>query len=159
MCTALGILWLLWHGLRTVFGTFGGGFMGIASLAGCLSVRCPRIWTFGPMLPTSAGGLTWATRLFQARPPLPATVSSALPGSPQAGPSCLETIQRFTRAAGFSLEVAAQASLARRPSSRSNYQLKWSVYWPWCRSQGCSISRPSLSKVADFLWWLLCSRS
>ena len=88
------------------------------------------------------------------RPPLPASVSSTLPGSPQAGPSCLETIQRFTRAAGFSSAVAAQASLARRPSSRSNYQLKWSVYRSWCRSQGHSISRPSLSKVADFLWWL-----
>ena len=58
-----------------------------------------------------------------ARPPLPATVSSALPGSPQAGPSCLETIQRFTMAAGFSSVVAAQASLALRPSSLSSYQL------------------------------------
>ena len=89
-----------------------------------------------------------------SRPPLPASVSSTLPGSPQAGPSCLETVQRFTRVAGFSSEVAAQASLARRPSSRSNYQLKWSVYRSWCHSQGHSISWPSLSKVADFLWWL-----
>ena len=89
-----------------------------------------------------------------ARLPLPATVSSALPGSPQAVPLCLETIQRFTRAVGFSSVVAAQASLARRPSSRSNYQLKWSVYRSWCRFQGHFISRPSLSKVADFLWWL-----
>ena len=88
------------------------------------------------------------------RPPLPASVSSTLPRSPQAGPSCLETVQQFTRTAGFSSAVAAQASLACRPSSRSNYQLKWSVYRSWCRSQGHSISRPSLSKVADFLWWL-----
>ena len=78
------------------------------------------------------------------RPPLPALVSSTLPRSPQAGPSCLETVQRFTRVAGFSSAVAAQASLACRPSSRSNYQLKWSVYRSWCRSQGHSISRPSL---------------
>ena len=88
------------------------------------------------------------------RPPLPASVSSPLPGSPQAGPSCLETVQRLSRAAGFSSAVAAQASLARRPSSRSIYQLKWSVYRSWCRSQGHSISRPSFSKVADSLWWL-----
>ena len=88
------------------------------------------------------------------RPLLLASVSSTLPGSPQAGPSCLEAVQRFTRAAGISSAVAAQASLAGRPSSRSNYQLKWSVYRSWCHSQGCSISRPSLSKVADFLWWL-----
>ena len=88
------------------------------------------------------------------RPPLPASVSSPLPESPQAGPLCLETVQRLTRAAGFSSAVAAQASLARRPSSRSTYQLKWSVYWSGCRSQGHSISRPSLSRVADSLWWL-----
>ena len=31
-----------------------------------------------------------------------------------------------------------------------SYQLKWSVYW----SHGHSTSRPTLSKVADFLWWL-----
>ena len=98
--------------------------------------------------PTVVGGSSSGSSC-STRPPLPATVSSALPGSPQAVPSCLETIQRFTRAAGFSSVVAAQASL-----SRSNYQLKWSVYRSWCRSQGHSISRPSLSKVVDFLWWL-----
>ena len=27
------------------------------------------------------------------------------------------------------------------------------VYRSWCRCQGHSISRPSISKVADFLWW------
>ena len=90
--------------------------------------------------PTVVGGSS-SDSSGSTRPPLPATVLSALPGSPQAGPSCLETVQRFTRAAGFSLAVAAQASLARRPSSRSNYQLKWLVY-------------RSFSKVADFLWWL-----
>ena len=55
--TALGIGWILrlrCQGLRTVFGTFGGGFAGIASLAVSLSFRCPQIWTFGPTLPTSA---------------------------------------------------------------------------------------------------------
>ena len=102
--------------------------------------------------PTVVGGSS-SDSSYSTRPLL-ATVSSALPRSPQAGPSCLETIQRFTRAAGFSSAVAAQASLARRPSSRSNYQLKWSVYRSWCCSQGHSISRPSLSKVVDFLWWL-----
>ena len=102
-----------------------------------------------PVVGGSSGGSSQP-----ARPPLPAMVSSALLGSPRAGPSCLETVQRFTRVAGFSSAVAAQASLARQPSSRSNYQLKWSVYRSWCRSRGHSISRPSLSKVADFLWWL-----
>ena len=51
-----------------------------------------------------------------------------------------------------------QASLARRPSSRANYQHKWAVYRSWCRSQGNLVSRPSLSKVADFLCWLQSAR-
>ena len=93
-----------------------------------------------------------------SRPTVPASVSSALPGSPQATASCLETLPRFTRVAGFSSAVASQASLARRPSSRTNYQLKWSVYRSWCRSHGHSVSRPTLSKVADFLCWLKSSQ-
>ena len=56
--------------------------------------------------------------------PAPASVSLPLPGSPKASASCLETLRRFTRAAGFSSAVAAQASLSRRPSSRKAYQLK-----------------------------------
>ena len=84
----------------------GGALLASASL-----VRGPP-----PVVSGSSGGSSQP-----ARHPLPTTVSSALPGSPQAGPSCLETVQRFTRAASFSSAVAAQASLARRPSSRSNY--------------------------------------
>ena len=93
-----------------------------------------------------------------SRPPAPALVSLLLPGSPQATPSCLETLRRFTRAAGFSSSVASQASLSRRPSSRKAYQLKWQVYRSWCHSHGHSVSRPSLSKVADFLCWLRSSK-
>ena len=89
-----------------------------------------------------------------SRPPAPASVSQPLPGSPWASPSCLETLRRFTRAAGFSSSVASQASLSRRPSSHKAYQLKWQVYHAWCHSHGHSVSRPSLSKVADFLCWL-----
>ena len=89
-----------------------------------------------------------------SRPPAPASVSQPLPGSPQASPSCLETLRRFMRAAGFSSTVASRASLSRRPSSRKAYQLKWQVYRVWCHSHGHSVSRPTLSKVAEFLCWL-----
>ena len=89
-----------------------------------------------------------------SRPPAPASVSRPLPGSPQASFSCLETLRCFTRAAGFSSAVASQASLSRRPSSRKAYQLKWQVYRTWCHSHGHSVSRPTLSKVAEFLCWL-----
>ena len=94
-----------------------------------------------------------------SRPPAPASVSLPLPGSPQVSPSCLETLRRFTRAAGFSSSVASQASLLRRPSSRTAYQFKWQVYRAWCHSHGHSVSRPSLAKVADFLCWLRSSKN
>ena len=31
---------------------------------------------------------------------------------------------------------------------------KKKIYRQWCRSEGHSISHPSLSKIADFLFWL-----
>ena len=64
--------------------------------------------------------------------------------------SCLVTIKRFPRAGGFSRRVVQQVSLARRPSSRAGYQSKWLVFRQWCRSEGHSISHPSLPMIADF---------
>ena len=93
-----------------------------------------------------------------SRPPALASVSSSLPGSPSAQASCLETLQRFTRTAGFSSAVAEQSSLARRHSSRAVYQVRWSIYRSWCRERGHSVSRPTLAKVADFLYWLRFTR-
>ena len=91
-------------------------------------------------------------------PPASAPLPSVSSRGVQAVASCLETIQRFTRAGGFSKHVVHQVSLARRPSSRGGYQAKWLVYRRWCRSEGHSISWPSLSKIADFLFWLRRSR-
>ena len=34
------------------------------------------------------------------------------------------------------------------------YQVRWSVYRSWCHDNGHSVSRPTLAKVADFLYWL-----
>ena len=93
-----------------------------------------------------------------SRPPALASVSSSLPGSPSAQASCLATLQRFTRAAGFSSAVAEQSSLARRPSSLAVYQVRWSIYRSWCHDNGHSVSRPTLAKVADFLYWLRYTR-
>ena len=92
-----------------------------------------------------------------SRPPALASVSSSLPGSPSAQASCLATLQRFTRAAGFST-VAEQSSLARRPSSRAVYQVRWSIYRSWYHEHGHSVSCPTLAKVDDFLYWLQCTR-
>ena len=82
--------------------------------------------------------------------PLPSVPS----GAPFASTSCLETIQRFARHEGFSRRVAEQISFARRRSTRLVYQAKWDKYRKWCRDKGCSISRPTIAKVADFLLFL-----
>ena len=84
------------------------------------------------------------------RPSASAPLPPVSSGSVQAVSSCLVTIKRFTRAGGFSRRVAQQVSLARRPSSRVGYQSKWLVFRQWCRSEGHSISHPSLPKIADF---------
>ena len=91
-------------------------------------------------------------------PPALASLSSSLPGSPSAQASCLATLKRFIRAAGFSSAVAEQSLLARRPSSRAIYQVRWSIYHWWCHDNGHSVSRPTLAKVADFLYWLRFTR-
>ena len=88
----------------------------------------------------------------------PASLSLAASGSVKASSSCMETIQRFVKAGGFSRHVAKQTALARKPSSRAGYQAKWLVYRRWCTTEGHSISRPSLPKIADFLFWLRRSR-
>ena len=72
--------------------------------------------------------------------------------------SFIHSFQRFTRAAGFSSAVTEQSSLALRRSSRAVYQVRWSIYRSWCREQGHSVSRPTLAKVADFLYFLRFTR-
>ena len=127
----------------------GDGAHSSGSILGSASVVCRS--------PPAVAGPSCSSA-FQARPPAPASVSASLPGSPSAQTSCLETLQRFTRAAGFSSAVAIQSSLARRPSSRAIYQHRWSVYRSWCRERGHSVSRPTLAKIADFLYWLRSTR-
>ena len=77
----------------------------------------------------------------------------------QAVSSWLETIQRYARAEWFLVQVTAQVGYARRRSLRTNYQIKWSIYRKWCRSEGHSISSPSLPKIVDFLFWLRRSKN
>ena len=124
-----------------------------AHLGGSPLGSAPLVFGPGPAVAGSSSGPT-----VPSRPPALASVSSSLPGSPLAQASCLATLQRYTRAAGFSSAVAEQSSLARRPSSRAVYQARWSVYRDWCHSNGHSISRPTLAKVADFLYWLRYTR-
>ena len=71
-----------------------------------------------------------------------------------ASSSCVETLQRFAPAAGFSSRVAQQLGRSRRSSSLTVYQSKWAVYRCWCRDKGHSSSSPSIPKIAEFLPWL-----
>ena len=87
-------------------------------------------------------------------PSASAPFSSASSGGVRAVASCLETIQRFAQAKGFTKHVAKQSALARCSSSRAGYQARWSIYRQWCHGKGHSVSRPSLHKIADFLFWL-----
>ena len=70
-----------------------------------------------------------------------ASFSSSSSRDIQAVPSCVETLQRFAKSQGFSTHVTKQIGFA---SSRAGYQSKWTVFRHWCRSEGHSISRPSL---------------
>ena len=113
----------------------------------------PLVLGPGPAFAGSSSVPTVPSRLLAL-----ASVSSSLPGSPSAQASCLATLQRFTGSAGFSSAVAEQSSLARRPSSRAVYQVRWSIYRGWCHSNGHSVSSPTLAKVAAFLYWLRYTR-
>ena len=97
----------------------------------------------------SGGGRSSGSSSVQ-RPSSPTPLPPLPSGGVQAVASCLETIQRFARARGFSKHVAQQVALASRPSLRAGYQTRWLVYRRWCRAEGHSISGPSLAKIADF---------
>ena len=73
---------------------------------------------------------------------------------PRASADCLAYLQRSAYHSGFSSAVARQLTPCRRRSTRLNYQAKWAVYRAWCHRHGHSVSRPSVSKVADFLLYL-----
>ena len=83
-----------------------------------------------------------------------ATFSSLPSEPPHAAADCISYIKQSSRHFGFSLGVARQLANCRLLSTRMNYQAKWTVYRTWCHPHGHSMSRPSVSKVADFLLYL-----
>ena len=133
------IRWLSSASSREAPGLHGDGTHSCGSPLG----SAPLVFGPGPALAGSSSDPT-----VPSRPPVLDSVSSSLPGSPSAQASCLATLQRFPRAAGFSA-IAEQSSLARRPSSRAVYQVRWSIYHGWCQSNGHSVSNPTLAMVAD----------
>ena len=78
-----------------------------------------------------------------------------LPPEPtRASADCVSYLQRFACHAGFSAAVARQLTNCQRRSTRVNYQAKWAIYRAWCHRHGHSVSRPTVSEVADFLFYL-----
>ena len=134
------IRWLSSAYSREAPGLHGDGTHSCGSPLG----SAPLVFGPGPALAGSSSDPT-----VPSRPPALASVSSSLPGSPSAQASCLATLQRFPRAAGFYSAVAEQSSLARRPSSRAVYQVRWSIYRGCCLSIGHSVSNSTLAMVAD----------
>ena len=67
-----------------------------------------------------------------------APLSSSSSGGVRAVASCLETIQLFALALGFSkhVPVAKQSALAHRSSSRADYQARWFIFRQWHHSHG-----------------------
>ena len=101
-----------------------GAHVGGSALASATLVSRP---------PSPVAGLSGGSSS-TSRPPAPASISQSLPGSPQAAPSCLETLRRFTRAASFSSAVASHTSLSRRPSQVANLQILVPLSWSLCLS-------------------------
>ena len=87
-------------------------------------------------------------------PAPPATFPPFSSEPPRASHDWVSYCQRTARHLGFSSAVACQLAYCRRSSTHVNYQACWMAYRVWCRRQGHSISRPSISKIADFLLYL-----
>ena len=85
----------------------------------------------------------------------PSTAHPSFPSQPpRARSNWLLHCERSACHFGFSSRMARQLSFCRRSLTLVNYQAKWTTYCSWCHSHGHSISRPSISKVADFLLYL-----
>ena len=150
-----------WDGLRAyAFPPFSGVGEGPA-ISGAGAHLGGSVLASAPVVPGSSGAsgrgsFLPATKKGSAQT---APLLSLSPEPPRASADCLAYIQRSARHSGFSSAVARQLTLCRRRSTRVNYQAKWAVYRTWCHRHGHSVSRPSVSKIADFLLYLRCSLS
>ena len=108
------------------------------------------------VVPGPLGALGRGTSPFTSAqgPSVPATLPPLPSEPPSARSDWVSHCQQAARHFGFSSQVACQLTFCRRPSTRLNYQSKWNAYRAWCRSQGHSVLRPSIPKVADFLLYL-----
>ena len=55
---------------------------------------------------------------------------------------------------GFSAEVAERIAAPQRPSTRTVYKAKWSLFEKWCRENSVDFSTPSVKQISDFFMYL-----
>ena len=157
----------------------GGGGCSDPILGSSSGLRLPSVQPYpegalqGPRLPQSgadsSGSVLATPALVSGSPrpasggPGPSSTSGSAPSAPlppvsreppRAGADWVMHCKRSSRHFGFSERVARQLASSRHPSTRLNYQSKWSTYRAWCHSHGHSVSRPTVPKVADFLLYL-----
>ncbi|XP_068230926.1 uncharacterized protein [Palaemon carinicauda] len=92
-------------------------------------------------------------------PSTSASRKEGTPKPPRSSSDCLQTIERLSRARGFSKEAARAIARARRTSTLRVYQSKWEVFRSWCKANAVSSTSTSVTQIADFLLHLRNVRS
>ena len=70
---------------------------------------------------------------------------------PRAEPSRVATLKRHYRKSGFSGRAARVLSGVLRESSSRLYQLRWKIFYGWCRGRSVAPVNASVPVVVDFL--------
>ena len=99
----------------------------------------------------------------QSDPSVPAqrtkrSISTIQPGPTQepvkSEAACLAPGASAIKEQGFSKEVAARIEAPQRGSTRSVYEVKWTIFTKWCLSNQVDFNAPPLKTIADFLLYL-----
>ena len=130
----------------------------LSKVRGSHNLELTLVAPFWPLRPWFADLLDLLVEVPVLLPPSGPAPSAPLPPvsrePPRAGADWISRCQRSARHFGFSAGVARQLAFSGRPSTRLNYQSKWSTYRAWCHSHGHSVSCPTVPKIADFLLYL-----
>ena len=106
------------------------------------------------VVPGSSGVSIGTSSHSSSRPFTSTAFSSVSSSAPRATASRVETVDRFAREVGVSRQVAHQLAQCHHASSQCLYQHRWKCYRQWCASKGHTVSTPSVTKIADFLFFL-----
>ena len=74
--------------------------------------------------------------------------SQTVPQSSQ--PPCLVSRSGQLQEQGFSVKVAQRIAAPQRPSTRTIYKSKWTLFQKWSRENSVDFSTPSVKQISDF---------